>query len=544
MTFLKAVGKSYSLVVFFVLLGFATVGVLSAVLHNDTSLFSNEWEEMTPIEALEYYSAREVCLMYGSEVFGHFNCDSFELTIEPKCAIQGGGRDFPGDCGVNLAAKYRRKDFKGWPLSHDALDVANWMIKKKWNTLVFFGDSVTKQQITDLECAFQRNGYGTLFPWPCDTDNGAGAARRRCDSDSSTGVAENKNGFLDELGSFYVYDKQESNTSAYNLFSTVSDLYLDPAKHKRPLLRVLFNRVEVARGDFKFMNTVLNSPFIEGKAVIVFNIGLHYNNYFDQSTARTPKSLRDDYKKWIEYVFSTDTGSQNNEAVGYAGSSSRSPIVNKTVLFYRETSAQHFKTPDGLYTQAMESNLNDIRKQSRDTRQADAITNLLVQGAAPFTADTASTTNSLRRHNGTVPMTTAVEVGEVSGSPGDEMTIARVEEIKAARRSAIEALLADPLYNYQCKPLDSINEARLNNWRNSVFHEEYQAFQEERAGEGGETISHRNRIHVLPFFKYTLPRFDLHSRYNDQVDCTHFCRTPLLWLPVWDAMYKTLNALY
>jgi hypothetical protein len=49
---------------------------------------------------------------------------------------------------------------------------------------------------------------------------------------------------------------------------------------------------------------------------------------------------------------------------------------------------------------------------------------------------------------------------------------------------------------------------------------------------------------ILPFFNFTVPHYDLHpieAGKEGQPDCTHFCSTPYLWLPVWRSLRLALE---
>jgi hypothetical protein len=51
-----------------------------------------------------------------------------------------------------------------------------------------------------------------------------------------------------------------------------------------------------------------------------------------------------------------------------------------------------------------------------------------------------------------------------------------------------------------------------------------------------------NSIGIIPFFNITAARYDLHTQFAE--DCTHFCKSPLLWLPMWDNIYNQLNKIF
>jgi hypothetical protein len=41
---------------------------------------------------------------------------------------------------------------------------------------------------------------------------------------------------------------------------------------------------------------------------------------------------------------------------------------------------------------------------------------------------------------------------------------------------------------------------------------------------------------ILPFYNFTIPLFDLHPG-----ECTHFCSTPFLWMPVWRSLRLAMD---
>lgn len=115
------------------------------------------------------------------------------------------------------------------------------------------------------------------------------------------------------------------------------------------------------------------------------------------------------------------------------------------------------------------------------------------------------------------------------------------------------------LFNGSCNPRLLFRTCaptpRASNWRNEIVE---------------KIISNErySRIHLLRWFKYTLPRWDLHEDQRNVSaigspirvcrapgdctllpdkggqDCTHFVYTPFLYEPLWDEVANALSAVY
>ena len=165
---------------------------------------------------------------------------------------------------------------------------------------------------------------------------------------------------------------------------------------------------------------------------------------------------------------------------------------NHTILF-RETSAQHFRSNTGLYYSGMKFGY-------------------------------ASDEVSENQKNLTKIKSKSVNVDEFH----DALILPHKGNEGLSTPSASSDSLKNSLYEiidnfYNCQPIKS----KLNNWRNEVLNEVVQELQ----------LSHS--IGIVPFFNITAPRYELHTQFGH--DCTHFCKSPMLWLPMWEEIFHHLK---
>ncbi len=76
-----------------------------------------------------------------------------------------------------------------------------------------------------------------------------------------------------------------------------------------------------------------------------------------------------------------------------------------------------------------------------------------------------------------------------------------------------------------CVPLTTEEQVKSNNWRNEDV---YMILD--------ELDPHHQYIHIIKFHRLTASRHESHSR----TDCTHFCHNPMIWLPLWQQIYDVL----
>ena len=201
-----------------------------------------------------------------------------------------------------------------------------------------------------------------------------------------------------------------------------------------------------------------------GSLVILFNFGLFYNDDHPEN--------RQEYQNDITAVVQQLSLHAENHTI-----------------FFRETSAQHFRTETGLYDKSIPFGQSDLSAKVHGSFEE------FMMRKGPFSRERLSSTAD-ERSNTQKSQTTA----------------------------------NDTLYElidkfYSCQPLTSME----HNWRNEILH---------------DVLSQLPslQVEVLPFFNITVPRYELHSQFV--VDCTHFCKSPLLWIPLWEDLYHRLKQRY
>lgn len=218
---------------------------------------------------------------------------------------------------------------------------------------------------------------------------------------------------------------------------------------KVPFFQVVhINIIEDTEPSFKmFHQLVSNTTLVKGKVVLIFNMGVHYNSENDYVT-RAAVAL--DHLKVI--------------------------VQKGHSVFYRETSAQHFDTENGMF-------LHYYDQKSSGEKRVSAVS-LLAAKAGFVTA-----------HNNY-----------------SEHTVITSEKY--------------PNLNFKCTPIGSEQLAEVQNWRNRVMISMMTQRQLDK------------KIQVIPFFRLSAARYDFHvAAYGD---CTHYCFNPMLWLPSYHQITETL----
>ena len=268
------------------------------------------------------------------------------------------------------------------------------------------------------------------------------------------------------------------------------------------VLHVLLNHLKFAGSTYEdaeqymqsMLSGIIESKFVKGRIFFVVNIGLHYR-------------LEDFYReslRWLFKYFSSPLFSSffdgRNEAKG-------------SIIVFRETSAQHFRSANGAfpwndstYNYSFPAHLmNEIQGKFSYAQ----FTYLIISEFLRIFF----TTGNLSRIGGN-----SVDIGAVQRGESTLPTLA------AQRDSKEETLVRAVDESYSCVPVKSLRQLESQNWRGAVLQE---VLDELRLGDS---------FPVIPFFNLTAARHDLHSRAKK--DCTHFCQSPLLWLPVWDSLVR------
>jgi len=171
---------------------------------------------------------------------------------------------------------------------------------------------------------------------------------------------------------------------------------------------------------------------------------------------------------------------------------------HKHTVIWRETSAQHFPhSLDGSYEQGKKIEGSFIEKMYENKNQRTRISTIADQ----------------------------------SGLFGNEAASPKVmTSSPSAKMSAPSSLLisspSHPYLTYFCAPVSSLEAAESQNWRNLEIKDALAQYDPQ------------GKIKLVPFFLVSLARHDLHKAQHG--DCTHYCHSPLIWQPVWQAIYDVV----
>lgn len=120
-------------------------------------LFEHEWSNIDISEALNYYTAYELCQIIKQESYHHKGRDQ---TLKETCSKYPGNL---GKCNAHahpgVFLKYNK--FISEEDDKDLIDLIKLMRNRGSNTLVLIGDSITEQHYDDCMCAVTRGGLNT-----------------------------------------------------------------------------------------------------------------------------------------------------------------------------------------------------------------------------------------------------------------------------------------------------------------------------------------------------------------------------------------------
>jgi hypothetical protein len=258
--------------------------------------FSN-WVHMSPEEALNYYTPFEVCRLYDLEDLGSsISCNSMKASIKNlpnECLLEGVGFGTTGTgCLRNRGAKYRHITTSPWLQSGNFRSVMNEIRSQGSNTMIFVGDSVTSQHVSDAFCNARREGFDAQF-LPVST------------YPRETAI----------LPSFSINTHQKSGNNTIPYFQVI---FLQFERlHFAPGMEVTYDPSQSK--VFSSWLPFFNHPSIQGKVVFVVNSGLHDHN---------PQEYQVSFQILTKFLLYH--------------------AANHT-LFFRETSAQHFDTETGEF---------------------------------------------------------------------------------------------------------------------------------------------------------------------------------------------------
>lgn len=413
---------------------------------------------MSPQEALNYYTPYEVCKLYRLEERSDLiKCNELGASkahMPPTCLLEDEGLgSTPVICGHNDGAKLRYTSTQPFPESYNFRTVVNHMRRRGMNTIIMIGDSITSQHVADAFCSAYRHGYNDLqfidvskfpietirkpsFIIPFNANNAGGATP------------------TDDKPYFQVY-----HFLLERLHTTGA-----PGEERRmnPMSSSYFTQMK------KVIDEILASSSTNpNKAMFIVNAGLH-----DQ--------VPEYYIFTIHLVmkfFLSEYGSKEDQS---------------HVIFFRETSTQHFKTVTGEFPwndKSFSWSITDEVRQSVRNEMASLVSDQLI----------------VSKHATTV------------GNDGDTK-----QAIDHRIRKNHETLLHALEDSYNCQHSNQIED---QNWKNKIMHDKLK-----------ELDPTGNILHLLPFWNITVGRYDAHSRYKK--DCSHYCNNPMIFLPLWDSIVK------
>lgn len=253
------------------------------------------WNRATELEAMHFLTKYELCMFYTNSY--HPLCQSLEnkSSVGNECAIFSTGPGYNKGllhvCPNPMAQLLKHTSTKPWPKSMNIVDIISALKCRSSNTMVFIGDSVTEQQFLDSYCSAKRYGFYQV-----------------------------------DLNTLF----QNDNFSKFRiiLMNDKDDLFSNFKFNKSNYFDVYF--LKFCAGSFTEVNSVLKEqifPMIKSneKITYIFNVGIHYYNATKMKNEVTPifQFLLNQHK------------------------------LRNSILIYRETLAQHFRTQTGEYEKGL-----------------------------------------------------------------------------------------------------------------------------------------------------------------------------------------------
>jgi len=424
----------------------------------NNGVLQDRWIPMTQREALNYYTPFELCLLAGGS---------------NECATQGHeigalGRCTAGfqsvahsdkECTSHAGYLLRYHTTRPWPHSANLLDLIQHMRKRGSNTVILIGDSVMGQMLADAYCSLLRAGVSHMSQpgeWQVDRfHEGFGILR---DEENVT-MALAKTPFFQMLfHEFHPHDLQET------------------TRHLEDVKELLWP------GNFR--------SSVTGDIVYIINLGLHIA--FD-----VPDDVDGIYENCITKVL---------EMFNEQASS------NDTIIF-RETTAQHFKSPSGMYDRAKDAPYEPLQ-ENKTTRVA-----FVSQAARESGLLAALNESDLAALNSSTPAFSLASTTMTNDSPPPPPPPPPLN----ANEQILFPDNVTSIFGYQCQAITNETMMHIQNWRNMVLRKVC-----------SKLDPYKRRFLIAPFYKITASRHDLH--HFTVGDCTHYCSTPMLWAPLWESI--------
>jgi hypothetical protein len=409
---------------------------------------TQQWKPMNISESLQYFTSYDVCSVFTSrrsdfcqERFG-MNA-SLHSGSSASCPVAGKGMKHINDVCPNLYGTFYRHSSSTNP-PPKGRTIVDFMITSMYHgydTLMLVGDSLTRQHYYDLYCQLYRYGvdvsiYGdTIFV-----------------SNLDKFVMNHKIDYLER-----VKEKERQKKEGESSSSSSSDTSL--LKHTTFVIR--FNTVYnlyMWHKQVGWVQSILSKQS-DASVIVLFNLGLHFN--YDKKTSSNQTELETFYHKFFQYSF--------NKLIK----------KHQQIVFFRETSAQHFPTVNRAF-----DDHNFSTSFTYDYRE-DPIKQLYDKDA------------------------------EGDGKQG--LVNERLSEVAHGN---IEQRFPHKAFFTECVPILTKEQYDSQNWRNILAEKVLREFDPDHQA-----------IPIIPFYSVTAGRHDLHYGGSTE-DCTHYCHGPMLWLPV------------
>jgi hypothetical protein len=425
----------------------------------------SEWEPLGLHEAMNYFTSFEVCQGFNQRRTKW--CQDHFVNDLRQCDISNTGAGVPGAVCPNLyGVFYRHVSMKPYPETRTLLDLIYILLKNGYDQLFLWGDSVTRQHQGELFCQLKRFGVRDLS-W-----------------NTTKIVIPNVSKVFKEY-SRVGYDSSSKFAGNSFISNTFTIDYLDmnglwDFKEKLPIIKSFLS----------FQRS--------GSSVIVFNIGLHVNNN-QEDPVKTAADLRKSYKEVFDYLLHTEVEKK------------------KQLVFFRETSAQHFNTLDGLFRN---HSVEDLAPNNPIPVTDDPIRNM-------FSGDKLKQPiqhlhQHQHQHHQKHPQS------QNNSRSQEQVAALDLETVHTDMKKRFVHPLTTFLPTSYCRPIPTENAYHDQNWRNRIAIEELLKIDPSY-----------EKIPIIPFYRHTAARFDVHLQNIN--DCTHFCYGPMLWSMIGLNILETLE---
>lgn len=266
--------------------------------HLLDGVLTEQWIPLSQSEALNYYTAHEVCSLTHQ-----IGCDDEPGALQ-DCSIHEWGVISTGrPCSNNQGSFMRHESTQPWPHSKMLADLIRLMRRQGSNTLFLVGDSITSQHFSDAVCSSRRAGFQI----------------KRYKKQKTYEFIDDGFEILPQLVPLDE-DEQKAIEKEYTMNSVSPPFF--------QVLLIAYCRDEPTLEQVEETVTKLLSDedLVRGKATFIINTGLHFATFGSEIYEKYLTSF-------LEYFLKL--------------------AKDDHVVIFRETSAQHFQTSTGAYDKSI-----------------------------------------------------------------------------------------------------------------------------------------------------------------------------------------------